>query len=60
MDTEKGLSNGKFSFKVLPDGSVDKTKVICIYCKCKRARSKKLRLICHLKLTQDTNAINRD
>lgn len=23
---------GKFSFKSLPDGSLDKTKLICIYC----------------------------
>ncbi len=34
MDKEKGLLNGKFSFKVLTDGSLVKTKVICIYCKC--------------------------
>jgi len=32
MDNEKkGILNGKFSYKALPDGSVDKTKVICIY-----------------------------
>ncbi len=48
MDTEKGLLNGKFSFKVLPNGSLDKTKVICIYCKCNRQGKKiaiNLRLI---------------
>lgn len=28
------ILNGKFSFKKLQDGSVDKTKVICVYCKC--------------------------
>ena len=25
--------NGKFTFKTLPDGSVDRTKVICTYCR---------------------------
>ncbi|KAL3983475.1 transcription elongation factor SPT4 [Sarotherodon galilaeus] len=34
MDKEKGLLNGKFHFKAMPDGSLDKTKVICIYCRC--------------------------
>ncbi len=34
MNKEKGLLNGKFSFKALPDGSLDKIKVICIYCWC--------------------------
>ncbi|KAL4008846.1 hypothetical protein ACER0C_002698 [Sarotherodon galilaeus] len=34
MDKEKGLLNGKFNFKAMPDGSLDKTKVICIYCRC--------------------------
>ena len=34
MDKEKGLFNGKFSFKVLPDGSLNKNKVICIYYRC--------------------------
>ncbi len=34
MDKEKGILNGKFSFKALPDGLLDKTKVICIYCRC--------------------------
>ena len=29
MDKEKGLSNGQFSFRHLPDGSLDKTKAIC-------------------------------
>ena len=28
----KGLLNGKFIFKTLPDGSLDRTKVICRYC----------------------------
>lgn len=31
MDTETSSFNGKFSFKELPDGSLDKTQVICIY-----------------------------
>lgn len=26
--------NGKFTFKAMPDGAVDKTKVICTYCRC--------------------------
>ena len=34
MDKEKGILNGKFTFKALPDGSVDKPKVICSYCQC--------------------------
>ena len=25
--------NGKFTFKTLPDGSVDRAKVICVYCR---------------------------
>lgn len=33
MDTNTIL-NGKFSFKKLPNGSTDKTKVICAYCNC--------------------------
>lgn len=32
-NTRKGLLNGKINVKSLPDGSLDKTKVICIYCK---------------------------
>lgn len=32
MDKEKGLSNGKFNFTALPDSSLKKNKVICIYC----------------------------
>ena len=32
MDEEKGLLNGKFSFKVQPAGSLHKNKVISIYC----------------------------
>ncbi len=28
MDKEKGLLNGKLSLKALPDGSLDKTKVV--------------------------------
>ncbi len=39
MDTEKGLLNGKFSFKVLPNGSLVKTKVICIHRKLSYHRS---------------------
>lgn len=27
------LVNGKFHFKTLPDGSLDRTNVVCIYCK---------------------------
>jgi len=34
IDSRKGILNGKFSFKALPDGSVDQTKVICNYCRC--------------------------
>lgn len=30
-EMEKGFMNGKFTLKTLPDGSVDKTKVICTY-----------------------------
>ena len=30
---KKYILNGKFSYKVLPDGSLDRTKVICIYCR---------------------------
>lgn len=33
MEKEKGLLNGKFTFKKMPDGSLDKTKVICMYCR---------------------------
>ena len=29
---EKGLKNGTFIFKTLPDGSVHRTKVICTDC----------------------------
>ncbi len=32
MDQVKGLLSSKFSLKVQPDSSLDKTKVICIYC----------------------------
>ena len=32
MDTEKGLLNGKLSFKALSDGSRHETKGICLYC----------------------------
>ena len=28
------ILNGKFTYKKLPNGSVDKTKVICIFCSC--------------------------
>ncbi|XP_077065477.1 E3 SUMO-protein ligase ZBED1-like [Siphateles boraxobius] len=28
------LLNGKFTYKKLPNGSIDKTKVICVYCRC--------------------------
>ena len=31
MDANKIL-NGKFTFKQLPNGSIDKTKVICVFC----------------------------
>ena len=34
MEKEKGLLNGRFSFKALPDGSLDKNRVICTYCRC--------------------------
>ena len=34
MDKEKGLLNGKFNFTALPDGTLKKNKVICIYCWC--------------------------
>lgn len=33
MDANKIL-NGKFTFKKLPNGSIDKTKVICVLCRC--------------------------
>lgn len=33
INTSNTILNGKFSFKDLPDGSVDRTKVICIYCR---------------------------
>ena len=29
----KGVLNGKFTYKVLGDGGIDRTKVICVYCK---------------------------
>ena len=29
---EKGILDGKFHFKKLPDGSVDKTKAVCTDC----------------------------
>ena len=32
-EMEKGLMNGKFIFKTLLDGFVDRTKVICTYCR---------------------------
>ena len=31
-EMEKGVMKGKFTFKTLPDGSVNRTKVICMYC----------------------------
>ena len=34
MNKETGLLNGKFSFKALPHGSLNKNKFICIYCQC--------------------------
>lgn len=34
MDKKGRILNGKFNFKAMPDGSLDKTKVICIYCRC--------------------------
>nr|XP_055040804.1 E3 SUMO-protein ligase ZBED1-like [Misgurnus anguillicaudatus] len=34
MEVGKGLLNGKFIYKMMADGSVDKTKVICTYCRC--------------------------
>ncbi len=34
MDIKDSILNGKFSYKALPDGSLDRTKVICIYCRC--------------------------
>ena len=34
MDNKKGLLNGEFNFKAFADGSLDKTKVICMYCRC--------------------------
>nr|XP_054591163.1 E3 SUMO-protein ligase ZBED1-like [Nothobranchius furzeri] len=34
MERKNGLLNGKFPFKTLPDGTTDKTKVICVYCRC--------------------------
>ncbi|KAF0039251.1 hypothetical protein F2P81_007486 [Scophthalmus maximus] len=33
MDANKIL-NAKFTFKKLPNGSIDKTKVICVFCCC--------------------------
>ncbi|XP_074542086.1 uncharacterized protein LOC141802402 isoform X3 [Halichoeres trimaculatus] len=33
MKKHKIILNGSFLFKVLPDGSLDKTKVICTYCR---------------------------
>ncbi|KAF0041313.1 hypothetical protein F2P81_007211 [Scophthalmus maximus] len=32
MDANKIL-NGKFTFKKSPNGSIDKTKVICVFCR---------------------------
>ena len=32
-EMERGLMNSKFTFKTLPDGSVDRTEVICTYCR---------------------------
>lgn len=34
MEKEQYLMNGKFVYKTMSDGSVDKTKVVCIYCRC--------------------------
>ena len=34
MEKEKGLLNGKFSSKALPDDILDKIKVICMSCRC--------------------------
>lgn len=31
-NTTPGVLNGKFRYKKLPDGSLEKTKVVCIYC----------------------------
>ncbi|XP_053179676.1 E3 SUMO-protein ligase ZBED1-like [Scomber japonicus] len=33
MDKATSILNGKFIFKALPDGGIDRTKAICIYCK---------------------------
>ena len=33
MDANKIL-NGKFTCKKLPNGSIDETKVICVFCRC--------------------------
>ena len=32
-EMEKGLINCKFTFKTLPDGLINRTKVICTYCR---------------------------
>jgi len=34
MDKGNGVLNGNFTFKILPDGSLDKSKVKCRYCRC--------------------------
>ena len=58
MATEKGLTNGRFSFKVLPDGSVGKKKFICIYCRCELSyHDSTLSLKCHL-LNKNTDVDN--
>jgi len=31
------ILNGKFTFKKLPNGSIDKTKVICVFCRCEQS-----------------------
>jgi len=43
MDANKIL-NGKFTFKKLPNGSIDKTKVICVFCKCKSVVENEIQL----------------
>uniref|UniRef100_A0A8C1D0C7 Uncharacterized protein n=2 Tax=Cyprinus carpio TaxID=7962 RepID=A0A8C1D0C7_CYPCA len=57
--TKEGLLDGKFQYKTLPDGSVDKTKVICAFCKAEfnyhRSNSS---LAYHLKAKHPTETIS--
>jgi len=55
-----GLLNGKLIFKTLPEGSPDKTKVICHYCLCEllsHCNTLSLKYLLQVKLTADAETL---